>query len=138
MPTDYIMRMIEEFFRLLRNIIMKREQADYEMAREGLDNLSKMITGLDLMQIKLLADDGLTFFFNPDKQDYAEKIFCTGKMFKEEALINEAEGKQDESVKSNRYALTFFEKIKEKDSEYKQEVLEEIIQLNNKIRGLAG
>jgi hypothetical protein len=130
---DYIMRMIEEFFKILRNIIMKREQADYEMAREGLDNLSKMITGLSTEQLISLGPDGIKYFFNLDKAEDIEKIFCTAKILKEGALIDEAEGKIEDSRKAYGYALEFFEMIKDKDFNEQQEVKEEIIQINHKL-----
>jgi hypothetical protein len=126
--------MIEEFFRILRNLIRKREQADYEMAREGLDNLSKMITGLELKQLKTLGTEGITYFINPEKPDFAEKIFCIARMFKEDALINEAEGKPEASKESYENALEFFEMIKDKNIEEADEVKQEIELISEKLK----
>src|SRR5437899_310808 len=96
------------------------------MAREGLDNLSKMLTGLELKQLKSLGTDGIMYFINPEKPDFAEKIFCIAMMFKEEALINEAEGKPDKSRESYENALNFFEMIQGKNFDESDEVKKEI------------
>ena len=135
MQTDYIMRMIEEFFRALRGVIGKRQEKNYDLAREGLDNLSRMITGLNVEQIKTIGAENIMHFFNLSKPEDIEKIFCTAKILKEQGLIEEDEGNIEESKKSFGYSLNFFELIKDKKSEDQQEVLEEITQINNKIRG---
>ena len=138
MSTDYIMRMIEEFFRILRNILMKRENGQYEMAREGLSNLSKMITGLGIDQLKSLGEDGVKYFFNLSKPEDIEKVFCAGKMFKEDALINEVEGKFDDMIRSYEFSLSMFEIIKDKNSEEKEEIQNEIINIKNILQSKAG
>ena len=138
MPTDYIMRMIEEFFRIIRNIMMKRENGQYEMAREGLGNLSRMITGLGIDQLKSLGEDGVKYFFNLSKPEDIEKIFCAGKMFKEDALINEAEGKFDDTIRSYEFSLSMFELIKDKNTEDKTEIQNEISNIKNILQSMAG
>ena len=52
MGTDYIMRMVEEFARVLARVLFFKEMKQYVNAMDELNNLSKMMSGLELKQIK--------------------------------------------------------------------------------------
>ena len=114
MKNDYIMRMIEEFFRALARVISNRQINNYPEAREGLDNLSKMITRLSVEQLKAVGAEGIKQFFNVTKPEDTEKVFCIAKIIKEDALIYEGEGNTEEAKKSFKSSLEFFELIREK------------------------
>ena len=133
MKNDYIMRMIEEFFRALARVISNRQINNYPEAREGLDNLSRMITRLSVQQLKAVGAEGIKQFFNLDRPEDTEKIFCIAKIIKEDALIYEGEGNTGEAKKSLQSSLEFFELIKDINIEEHNEVLEEINYITNKI-----
>lgn len=126
--------MIEEFFRALAGVISNRQINNYPEAREGLDNLSKMITRLSVEQLKAVGADGIKQFFNLERPEETEKIFCIAKILKEDALIYEGEGNTEEAKKSFQSSLEFFELIKDKNIEEHNEVLEEINYITNKIQ----
>ena len=134
MKNDYIMRMIEEFFRALARVISNRQINNYPEAREGLDNLSKMITRLSVEQLKAVGAEGIKQFFNVTKPEDTEKVFCIAKIIKEDALIYEGEGNKEEAKKSYQSSLEFFELIKYINIEEHNEVLEEINYITNKIQ----
>ena len=134
MKNDYIMRMIEEFFRALARVISNRQINNYPEAREGLDNLSKMITRLSVEQLKAVGAEGIKQFFNVTKPEDTEKVFCIAKIIKEDALIYEGEGNKEEAKKSYQSSLEFFELIKDINIEEHNEVLEEINYITNKIQ----
>ena len=134
MKNDYIMRMIEEFFRALARVISNRQINNYPEAREGLDNLSKMITRLSVEQLKAVGAEGIKQFFNVTKPEDTEKVFCIAKIIKEDALIYEGEGNKEEAKKSYQSSLEFFELIKDINIEEHNEALEEINYITNKIQ----
>lgn len=125
--------MIEEFFRALARLISNRQINNFEEAREGLDNLSRMITRLSVEQLKAVGAEGIKQFFNLERPEDTEKIFCIAKIIKEDALIYEGEGNPEEAKKSLQSSLEFFELIKDKNIEEHNEVLEEINYITNKI-----
>ena len=61
MNKDYIMRMIEEFFKVLAAIIMQRETKQFVDAKLNLDGLSQQVTGFTLEHLKSLAFQPHTF-----------------------------------------------------------------------------
>ena len=134
MKNDYIMRMIEEFFRALARVISNRQINNYPEAREGLDNLSKMITRLSVEQLKAVGAEGIKQFFSLEKPEDTEKVFCIAKIIKEDALIYEGEGNNEEAKKSYQSSLEFFELIKDINIEEHNEILEEINYITNKIQ----
>ena len=87
MPTDYIMRQIEEFFRGLYHIHHLKHINQYENALDELNNLVLKMVGYDLNQIKMLGIDGIKNFFDPNNYSTVEKIFYSAKALKEESSI---------------------------------------------------
>ena len=111
MPTDYIMRMVEEFVRVMARVLFYREMKQYVNAVDELDNLSKMMTGFDLEQIKVLGVDGVKSFFELSNYSNVEKIFYSAKALKEEANICFEQGKVDDGMQCMALALGLFELI---------------------------
>jgi hypothetical protein len=127
--------MIEEFFRALAGVIFRREEKNFDLAREGLDNLSKMISGLSIDQLKKLGSEGLRYFFNANKAEDVEKLYCIARMFSEDALIDEAEAKKEDARTSLILALEILEMIQEKGFEDQEDVKHEIEFIYNKLQG---
>jgi len=112
MPTDYIMRMVDEFVRVMARVLFFREMKQYVNAMYELDNLSKMMTGFDLEQIKALGTGGVKSFFVLSNYANIEKVFYSAKALKEEAAICFEQGNTDEGMRSMAMALGLFELIK--------------------------
>jgi len=114
MGTDYIMRMVEEFARVLARVLFFKEMKQYVNAMDELNNLSKMMSGLELKQIKELGLDGVKHFFDLNNFSNVEKVFYTAKALKEEGWIYFEQGNIDEAMVSVAFALGMFEMIQEK------------------------
>lgn len=130
---DYIMQMIEDFFKALARVIFKREMKSFTEAKNELSGLSKMVTGFELEQLKSLGAEGIAYVFGMNKESEAEKIYCSARMLKEDGLINEAEGNIEESLKSFKLSQELFELASQKEFNEKEESLKEAKSLKNKI-----
>jgi hypothetical protein len=106
------MRMVDEFVKVMARVLFFREMKQYVSAMDELDNLSKMMTGFDMNQIKELGIDGVKSFFELSNFSNVEKIFYSAKALKEEAAICFEQGNVDEGMKSMAMALGLFEMIK--------------------------
>ncbi len=126
---DYIMRLIEEFFKALARIIMKREKKDYTEASHELDGLSKLVTGFGLEHLKSLGADGIMYVFGNDPKTITEKMYYTAKMLREDGNILEAQGLTDDSLKSFALSKELFELVLRSDSPEKDNTLKEIEEL---------
>ena len=113
-PTDYIMRIVEEFARVLARVLLFKEMKQYVNASDELNKLSKMITGFDLEQLKALGKEGIKSFFDLNNYSNLEKVFYSAKALKEEAIINFEQGRVDEGMECLAIALGIFEVIQEK------------------------
>ncbi|MFI5145142.1 MAG: hypothetical protein ACHQJ4_06050 [Ignavibacteria bacterium] len=82
MPTDYLMRMVDEFVKVMARVLFFREMKQYLNAIDELNNLSKMMTGFDLGQIKELGIDGVKSFFELSNYTNVEKVFIQPKRLK--------------------------------------------------------
>lgn len=130
---DYIMKMIEEFVRVLAKVVLLKENKQYNDAKEELDNLSSLITGFELKQVKSLGSEGIAYVLSINKESETEKIYCTARILKEEAMILEEEGKTEDSLNSFKIAKELFELVSYREFEEKDEALKEIEFLKNKI-----
>lgn len=119
MSTDYVMRMVEEFVRVLSRVLFFREMKQYTNAMDELDKLSKMMTGFSLEQFESLGLEGIKDFFSAagglNNFSNVEKLFYSAKIVKEEAIIYFEQGKVDEGMVSLALALGMFEMIEGKD-----------------------
>jgi len=129
MHKDYIMRMIEEFFRALARVMMARETKQYANALVDLDGLSQKVTGFGLEHLMSLGAEGIVYVFRKDKDSAAEKIYCSARILKEEGLIFEAQGKIDDSSKRFLIAKELFRVTSELDFPEKDEAMKEFEEL---------
>jgi len=133
---DYVMRMIKELGRVLAKIALLKETENYTDANTELNGLSKLVTGFEVEQLLTLGADGIKYVFSKNKDTEAEKIYCAARIMKEEALILEAEGKPGESLECFTLAKELFKMASEFEFEEKNESLNEITELENKINNM--
>jgi len=131
MNKDYIMRMIEDFARIIARIVLFRETKKYVDAKFELGGLSKLVTGFETDQLKALGAEGIKYVFGKDKDTEAEKIYCSARILKEDGLILEAEGNSEESIKSFRIAKELFKVASRYDFKEKEEAEKEFEELKN-------
>ncbi len=127
---DYIMRMIEDFIKAMAKIILKREMKNYTDARIELNNLSILVTGFGLENLRLLGPAGIKYVFNQNKESEAEKIYCAARILKEEGLILQSQGKTEDSLKSLEISKELFKMASEMDIPEKNEALDEFEELS--------
>jgi hypothetical protein len=130
---DYIMRMLEDFIRVMARVVLKKETKNYTDAKLELDSLSQLVSGFGLEHLKSLGADGICYVYGLNKESELEKIYCSARILKEEAMILEEEGKTEESLKSFRISRELFELVSDKEFDEKEESLLEIEFLKNKI-----
>ncbi len=109
---DYIMRMIADFMRVITRVLFLKETKQYYDAIAELDNLNRMISGFSLDQVKTLGIEGFKYVYNLDKESDVEKIFCAARILKEEGLILNEQGKNEEGTKSIELSNQLFQLIK--------------------------
>jgi hypothetical protein len=129
MQKDYIMRLIEEFFKALARIIAKRETKNFSEATHELDGLSKLVTGFGLEHLKSLGAEGIMYVFGNDPKTVTEKIYYTAKMLKEDGSILEAQNKKGDSFKSFELSKELFELVSGSNAREKEDAVKEIDEL---------
>ena len=130
MNKDYIMRMIEDFARIIARVVFLRADKNYYDAATELDGLSRLVTGFGLDHLRSLGPEGIAYVFGKDAESEGEKLYCSARIMKEDGLIFEAEGKTGESLQSFKLSKELFELATGKDIEEKDDALKEISELN--------
>jgi hypothetical protein len=133
MERDYVMRMIEEFARVIAKVFFLRDTKQYQNAHTELDNVSRMITGFSSQQLKELGPDGVKNIFDYSNISNIEKVYYSARIVMEEAFLYELEGKIDESLQSYAFALVLFEYLKERGFSSDQEMEDDLKFIKNKI-----
>lgn len=133
MERDYVMRMIEEFARVIAKVFFLRDTKQYQNAHAELDNVSRMITGFSSQQLKELGPDGVKNIFDYSNISNIEKVYYSARIVMEEAFLYELEGKIDESLESYAFALVLFEYLKERGFSSDQEMEDDLKFIKNKI-----
>jgi uncharacterized protein DUF6483 len=133
MERDYVMRMIEEFARIIAKVFFLRDTKQYQNAHTELDNVSRMITGFSSSQLKELGPDGVKSIFDYSNITNIEKVYYSARIVMEEAFLFELEGKIDESLESYAFALVLFEYLKERGFSSDQEMEDDLKFIKNKI-----
>lgn len=128
---DYIMRMIEEFVKVLAKIVLLRETKNYTDSKNELDGLSRLVTGFGLEHLKSLGPEGINYVFAMNMNSHAEKIFCSAKMIKEDAMILEAENNLNEAEESYTLAEKLFTMASETDLDEKDEAEKEAAEIKD-------
>lgn len=124
---DYIMRMIEDFIKAMAKIIFKREMKNYTDAGIELNNLSVLVTGFGLDNLRALGATGIKYVFSQNKESEAEKIYCAARILKEEGLIFKSQGKDEDSLKSLEISKELFKMASEMDFPEKDEAAKESV-----------
>lgn len=130
---DYVMRMIEEFVRVLAKIVLLKETKNYTDAKTELDGLSRLVTGFGLEHLKSLGPEGMNYVFSNNKESHAEKLFCSAKMLKEEGLMLEAQNVIEDSSECFFISKELFRMVSVMELDEKQEALSEFEELNKKL-----
>lgn len=125
--------MLEDFVRVMAKVILKKETKHYADAKHELDGLSELISGFGLEHLKSLGAEGISYVYGLNKESELEKIYCSARILKEEAMILEEEGKTEESLRSFEISRELFELVSDKEFNEKEEALKEIEFLKNKI-----
>lgn len=115
---DYILRIIEEFARVIARVVLLKETKSYTDAKMELDALTLSITGLGLSHIKSLGPEGVAYVFSADKRSEAEKIYCMARILKEDSLVLESEGNTEESLKSLSLSEELFKLVSDKKFDF--------------------
>jgi hypothetical protein len=121
--------MIEDFARIIARIVLFRETKKYVDAKFELGGLSKLVTGFETDQLKALGAEGIKYVFGKDKDTEAEKIYCSARILKEDGLILESEGNNEESLKSFKIAKELFKVASRYDFKEKEEAEKEFEEL---------
>jgi hypothetical protein len=91
-PIDYIVRLIEQFSRILARIISKKQAKAYTEALFEAENTYKRLIGLEAQLIHSLSDADLIEWLNTGDTLDIEKCVITAELLREEAEIKELSG----------------------------------------------
>lgn len=133
MPTDYIMRMIEEFGRGLARVLHLKDINQYENALDELNNLTKKMVGFDLKQIKMFGIDGIKSMFDLTNSTNVKKIYYCIKLLKESALIYFEQNMMDEGKRDGLLAIELYDLIKDKELENYIDIEKDLDLIKDKI-----
>jgi len=92
-PTDYIMRLIEQFFRALAGILLKKNKQQYTGALSEIASVYQNLLGLDSRQVRSLSYEELIEWLKIGGRFDAEKCLILATLLKEEAEIQELAGR---------------------------------------------
>ena len=123
--------MIEDFVRAMVKIVLLKDTKQLTDAGKELDALSRQVTGFGTDHLVSLGSAGIKYVFSQNKESEAEKLYCSARIIKEEGLIYQAEGKQEESLKRFLIAKGLFKMASELKFPEKDEALKEFEELNN-------
>lgn len=130
---DYVMRMIEEFVRVLAKIVLQRKENNYTDAKTELDGLSRLVTGFGIDHLRSLGPEGMNYVFSMKKETHAEQLYCSAKLLKEEGMILEAQNRIDDSRECFFIAKELFSMASQMELDEKEEALAEFEELNKKL-----
>jgi hypothetical protein len=93
---DYILRMIDEFVRLLAEIQRKKREGNYTGAQLDIDEESKRLTGLDPAALAILSDTEVfsRLLQTSDFETQREKIMMLSRVLMEAAEARERAGSE--------------------------------------------
>jgi hypothetical protein len=106
-PTDYIMRLIEQFALVLARILFKKNAHEYNEALFEIGNAYGQLLGLDIGQVHLLSDDELIEWLKIGGGFDAEKCMILAALQKEEAEIIELAGPYNGTESSLKFYKAF-------------------------------
>lgn len=131
---DYVMRMIEEFVRVLAKIVLQRKANNYTDAKNELDGLSRLVTGFSLDHLRSLGPEGMNYVFSMKKETHAEQLYCSAKILKEEGMILEAQNRIDDSLECFFISKELFRMTSQMELDEKDEALKDYNELEIKLK----
>jgi hypothetical protein len=107
-PTDYIMRLIEQFFLALAGILFKKNRQQYTEALSEIVTVYQNLLGLDARQVHSFSFEELIEWLKIGGRFDAEKCLILAMLLKEEAEIHELTGRPMDEGLHAEYAKAFF------------------------------
>ena len=147
MQKDYIMRIVEQFIQAILSIMRRRKAEDYKEARELVRTTGRYLLRMDIDLLLLYDPDQILDHFK-DFSDHleTEKCVLSADLFRELALIEEAEKQPATALRLKMLCLhlyttalpkeqqfqkpQYFEKVAALIEELKDQPLSEKIQLS--------
>jgi hypothetical protein len=104
MRRDYILRMIDEFFRLLARVKTQKEQGEWREAEGTLEEEARRLTGADLEALSSLSDTEILarLLRTGEIHSQREKAFMLARVLIEAAEVAEADSKGAEQAQTFR------------------------------------
>ncbi len=107
-PTDYIMRLIEQFFLALAGILRKKNKQQYSEALLDIASVYQNLIGLDDRQVHSFSFAELIEWLKIGGRFDSEKCLVLAALLKEEAEIHELAGRAMDDGLHAEYAKAFF------------------------------
>ena len=131
MNSDYIMRMIEQFFRALAAIIRSRKAENYEEAVILIQNASQLYLNADILTLmKYTPEQLLNHFKSSDKDIDAERCLICAELLYELALITEASQNTEGSLNLKMLSLNLYVNVITMEKQF------QVPEYFNKVNGL--
>lgn len=109
---DYILRLIEEFSKVLGVMLGFKLDGDYKKAEEVIDEALKKFTATDLNWLMSVEDKELLHELLERKKLNAEQVHIIAELLFQQAEINKANGK-DKNAELCKRSLFLFEWVQE-------------------------
>lgn len=108
---DYIMRMIEQFTKILSRIIFNKENSNYEEARSEIENAFKNVLGFDYNITLVISHEDLLKLLKFDSEVNDAKCIVAAELLKKDGEILELMGNEKQSIKSYENTLFLYLEI---------------------------
>ncbi len=106
---DFILRMIEQFSKVLAKVLFNKEAKNYEVAHDEIRKSYKIIFGIDCEIISISSPDEILSLLKFGNKDNPEAIIMIAELIKEEVDINHCMGVGlEELVYQYQKALSLF------------------------------
>ena len=137
MNEDYIMRMIEQFFRALSQIVRQRIAGDHEKAFDQIQIASRFYLETEFTELLKYTPEELLAHFTKktDGFDTDKGIIC-GELLHEMALISKAKQSDDVALRLTMFSLFLYTTAIPKDKQLqKPRYFEKVSSLIQEIQG---
>lgn len=131
MHQDYILRMIQQLSGFLIRVLRLREEGEYEAALTELTDAYGRIAGLPATLVHALSEEDLIAMLRSQGRLDPERCFALAELLREEALVYDDLGNEQESaprfLKALRLYLEAFEEPADLPAEMEVSGLEQVI-----------
>jgi hypothetical protein len=122
---DYILRMIEEFFRLLAQVKARKDRGEWREAKNALEEEARRLTGADLDALCTLSDTEILarLLRTGEFQIQREKAFMLARVFIEAAEVAEtgpAEAERNQRLRLKALHLLLQAALRGEEAEWPQ------------------